>query len=90
MSEENIVELPVLSGITKFYRDANGVYLGAWESCEPDFEGAIEVSHPPEDARQVWTGNGWGPVPPVVERKPTIDELLAQLRDLQAQIETLK
>jgi hypothetical protein len=54
---------------TLFYVDANGVYLGGYAGAEPP-NGAIEVSSPPEDARQIWDGGSgeWLPVPaPIIE-----------------------
>lgn len=45
----------------KYYVDQTGAYLGGWDANPP--AGAIEVAAPPEDARQVWTGSEWGPVP---------------------------
>ena len=42
----------------KYYVDDLGVYLGGWDQNPP--EGAIEVPFPPADARQIWTGAGWG------------------------------
>jgi hypothetical protein len=39
-------------------------YIGGTDDELP--EGAVEVPGPPEDARQPWTGEGWGEVPPVV------------------------
>jgi len=47
---------------TKFFVDAAGTYLGGFDGAEPP-PGAIEVPFPPEDARQKWLGNEWGPLP---------------------------
>ena len=56
----------------KFYVDVNGKFLGTFIGREFTDEngnvtiveaevpaGAIEVSSPPEDARQIWDGNAW-------------------------------
>lgn len=45
----------------KYFVGGDGVYLGAFQGLEP--EGGIEVDMPPEDGRQVWDGNQWGPIP---------------------------
>lgn len=47
----------------KFYVDAEGNYVGAFEGIDPP-EGSVEVPSAPADARQVWDGEEWGPVPP--------------------------
>lgn len=59
--------------MTRHFVDQNGVYLGGWDwsalyegadnsACCPP-EGAVEVPVAPLDARQVWDGEKWGPVP---------------------------
>ena len=59
-------------GITKYYVDAVGNYLGGWqgpvvdgvEAEHPDVPaGAVEIMEPPEDARQIWDGTAWLPLP---------------------------
>jgi hypothetical protein len=57
-------------GVTRFYVDAAGVYLGGFDGAEPP-ENAIEVSTPPDDARQVWDGSAWGAIPADPPPKPT-------------------
>lgn len=42
----------------KYFVDSQGRYLGGWDANPP--AGAIEVPFPPADARQIWTGAGWG------------------------------
>jgi len=62
---------------TKYYRDADGNYLGAWTTVRdgdrwvdhPDVpQDAIEVDQPPTDGRQKWdeVAGDWGPIPPTV------------------------
>lgn len=54
---------------TKFYVDAEGIYLGGFAGVQPP-AGAVEVPEPPEDARQVYDLDmqSWGAVPlPVPE-----------------------
>lgn len=48
---------------TKFYRDSDGRYIGAFVGAPPP-AGAIEVATPPQDARQLWSAGAWQPVPP--------------------------
>lgn len=45
----------------KYFVDAQGRYLGAWDQGGPD--GGVEVQTPPEDARMVWDGEAWQPSP---------------------------
>lgn len=47
--------------LMKYYVDAAGSYLGGWDASPP--AGAIEVPTAPEDARQVWDGQAWSPLP---------------------------
>lgn len=42
----------------KYYIDGGGKFMGGWDDDPP--EGAIEVSHPPEYADQVWLFPEWG------------------------------
>lgn len=48
---------------TRYYRNADGRYLGAFGAGVAVPSGAIEVATPPRDARQTWTGQEWGPAP---------------------------
>ena len=41
----------------KYYVSDKGVYLGGWIQDPP--VGSVEVSEPPQDARQVWNGTEW-------------------------------
>jgi len=67
--------------MTQYYVDAAGKYLGGFDGAEalklvPP--GATEVPGAPEDARQIWDGAKWGPVPapPPKSAAPlTADEL---------------
>lgn len=54
----------------RYYADEQGSYLGGWDAIPP--AGAIEVPFPPDDARQVWDGVQWGPVPAVVPERVTM------------------
>ncbi len=45
----------------KYYIDDQNHYLGGWDDNPP--AGAREVPLPPDDARQPWLGDHWGPVP---------------------------
>lgn len=49
--------------MTKYYRWADNTYVGGFDGVPPP-PGAIEVPIAPSDARQVWTGANWGPLPP--------------------------
>lgn len=53
--------------MTKFYVNDQGVYLGGFEGAEPPI-GAIEVPEPPSDARQIWDGEAWLPLPTKVDQ----------------------
>lgn len=55
----------------RHYVDLAGNYLGAWDSGteqpHPDAPtNAVAVPVAPGDARQIWNGSEWGPVPPVL------------------------
>lgn len=54
-------------GMTKFFIDRDGNYLGGYDGAEPP-EGAIEVAEAPHDARQKWTGGRWQPFVEVPDR----------------------
>ncbi len=62
----------------KYYIDVNGNYLGGWDTNPP--EGAIEVTHPPYDARDVWDGIHWVPSKAQLETEARVwrDEELAR------------
>lgn len=49
--------------ITRYFVTGNGTYIGGYEGAEPP-TGAIEVPTAPQDARQIWDGVAWGPIPP--------------------------
>ncbi|QPC93827.1 hypothetical protein [Mesorhizobium sp. INR15] len=48
--------------MTKYFVDSKGAYLGGFDGAEPP-DGATEVPNAPEDARQVWQGDGWSDAP---------------------------
>lgn len=55
-------------GMTKYYIDQNGNYIGGFDGSEPPV-GAIEIPSAPSDARQKWSGQGWGsPIIPPPDR----------------------
>lgn len=47
--------------MTKFFVDPAGIYIGAFDGVEPP-PSSIEVPSAPADARQPWTGSGWGAI----------------------------
>lgn len=49
--------------MTKYYVDAQGVYLGGFDGSVPN-GGAIEVPTPPDDGRQKWLNGAWQPYVP--------------------------
>ena len=51
----------------KYYVNERGQYFGGWDQIPP--EGAIEVTTPPEDARQVWMFPGWSSIPVTTDLK---------------------
>lgn len=48
--------------MTKYFVNADGVYIGGFDGAEPPAN-SVEVPDAPIDARQMWTGGVWGPVP---------------------------
>ena len=64
--------------MTKYYVDKNGVFLGGYDGAAPP-NGAIEVPTAPDDARQPWTGDGWGEAPEPVPESITMRQLLIGL-----------
>lgn len=44
--------------MTKFYIDATGAFLGAYDGAPPP-KGAVEVAAPPDDGRKIWDGAAW-------------------------------
>jgi len=68
----------------KYYRDAEGNYLGSWERGQPPE--AIEVPNPPQYANQKWGVDDW--LPPTltpeqedmeeIKRDPEIQTLLSK------------
>lgn len=76
--------------MTKFYVDDSGNYLGGFqglpakdgsEKKHSDVPpGAIEVSAPPKDARQVWDGAKWSPSPPADPPPLETEELYDMLK----------
>lgn len=55
---------------TKFFVDVDGNYLGGFDGAEPP-AGAIEVPVPPSDAREIWDGLAWLPLPVSLEPVPS-------------------
>jgi len=53
--------------MTKFYADADGVYLGGFDGAEPPV-GAIEVPSAPAHAAAIWSGLNWVEPAPAVPR----------------------
>ncbi|ESX49448.1 hypothetical protein NLY43_25680 [Mesorhizobium sp. C416B] len=52
--------------MTKFFVDADGVYLGGFDGADVKLpENGTEMPEAPEDARQVWGGKAWSAVPSV-------------------------
>ena len=47
--------------MTKYFVDQSGNYIGAFDGAEPPAN-SIEVPSAPDDARQPWTGSGWGEI----------------------------
>lgn len=47
--------------MTKYFVDQAGNYIGAFDGAEPPAN-SIEVPSAPSDARQPWTGIGWGEI----------------------------
>ena len=45
----------------RYFVDASGIYLGAYEGAEPP-DAALEVPEPPEHAAQIWGGDDWLPL----------------------------
>lgn len=61
---------PTPKGVTKYYRDAQGNYLGAWgNGAIPPADG-IEVASPPLEGKAKWNGSSWD------EPKPLREELI--------------
>lgn len=60
--------------MTRYFRDAAGAYLGAYDGPddEPFGAGAIEVAAPPADARATWNGAGWDEPAPVRDPLPRL------------------
>ena len=52
--------------MTKYFVDQAGNYIGAFDGAEPP-AGSVEVPSAPSDARQPWTGSGWGAIPVSVD-----------------------
>jgi hypothetical protein len=54
-------------GMTKFYVDAQGRYVGGFDGAEPPV-GAIEVAEPPQRGTDIWANNIWTVVSIVPEQ----------------------
>lgn len=62
---------------TKYYVNATGKYLGAFDGA-PAPAGGIQIASPPADARQTWIGSGWSALPQEVPKE------VSRRRGLQA------
>lgn len=58
---------------TKYYRDALGAYLGAYDGVAPP-SGAIEVATPPTHGSDKWNGSAW------TLALPTVDQYTAAIQ----------
>lgn len=76
----------------RYFRAADGAYLGAFTDSPP--AGAIQVPGPPQDARATWNGTAWAeptpephlvPLAVVLHRLILTGRLDAMLTVLQAQ-----
>lgn len=68
-------------GMTKYYVDINGDYIGAFDGATPP-DGSIEVPEPPKDARQVWSNNTWQPLSADILGAERITEIDARLDEI--------
>ena len=75
----------------RIFVDAEGKYLGAY--CGEDVvtpEGGIEVSTAPADARQVWNGEAWEPLPRrivILDRLAVLDRIISRMdEDVAAKV----
>lgn len=62
----------------RYFVDPDGAYIGAFAGAQPP-AGAVQVPSPPADARQVWSGGAWQPLPPPPYRVRRMDAYAAQL-----------
>lgn len=58
--------------IVRYFADLSGRYIGAFDGAEPPAN-SVEVPTAPADARQVWDGSAWLPIP------VTMDDFIAAL-----------
>lgn len=65
---------------TKYYVDANGVYIGGFSGAEPP-AGSIEVPDGPDHASQIWNGTAWGEIAPP---RQTVLKSIVQARIIAA------
>ena len=66
-----------MSKKSKFYRRADGKYLGEFEGRKP--KNAVEIPEPPEHAADVWTGTGWDTS---ARPAPEVNPLEAAIREI--------
>lgn len=59
---------------TIYYADENGVFLGGFDQAAPPPENASAVVPAPDDAHEVWDGEGW------VATKAQLKAMLAECR----------
>lgn len=79
-------------GMTRYYVDAAGTYIGAFEGPDEAWfratvpAGAVQVSHPPINAWDTWDGRRWvAGMPPPVRLSPDVEALAEVLGvDLEA------
>lgn len=53
--------------MTKYFVTPHGEYIGGFDGAEPPAN-SIEVPSAPDDARQPWLGDSWGPVVKTAEQ----------------------
>lgn len=50
--------------MTRYFMDEKGNYIGGFDGEFVEVPDAIEISSPPNDARQKWGGDDWLPMSP--------------------------
>ena len=65
--------------MTKYYRDAQGNYIGGFDGALPP-AGAIEIAQPPNHGLDKWDGAKWIPyIVPPASKPETVADLKAAL-----------
>ncbi|ESZ15596.1 hypothetical protein X735_01310 [Mesorhizobium sp. L2C085B000] len=68
--------------MTKFFVDADGVYLGGFDGENVDLpQNGVQVLEAPADARQLWDGKAWS-APPAERRM--VPKSVVQARIIEA------